>query len=150
MSLERPRTPTDTKFALPVSHCPQEVSLPESQVPSTPNKQTRGKTTYSVHNIKDDAHTHAELLKVEISVIVNIRYVPNALELVVPQAAVLEEGRGLLARKVRPAIGPRGKDIPVRLDLGGLDARRHCGGNFRVCVCVFREKAGLCDADFGG
>lgn len=79
----------------------------------------------AVEQVEDDAHGDAELLEVEVAVVVDVGQVPHALQLVVPQPAVLEHGRRLLACQVFAAICPGREDVPVRLDLLCLDARRH-------------------------
>jgi hypothetical protein len=81
--------------------------------------------TYAIENVKDDAHGDAELLKVEVAVVVDICQIPYTLELVVPKAAVLQHRSCLLACEVLPAIGSGREDVPVCLNLLGFYARRH-------------------------
>lgn len=73
--------------------------------------------TYSVDKVEDQAHGNAEFLKVQVAIVVDIGEVPNLLELVVAQLAVLEHGGGLLAIQVRAALGQGGEDLPVALNL---------------------------------
>lgn len=81
--------------------------------------------THSVHYVEDDAHSYAELLEIQIAVIIDIGHIPDLLELVIAQATVLQERRGLFAGQELAAIGPCREDIPIRLDLLGLDPRGH-------------------------
>lgn len=77
--------------------------------------------TYPVQQIENNAHGNAKLLKVQVAIAVDVGEVPYARELVIPQAAVLEHWRGLLAREELAAVGACRKDVPVCLDLLRLD-----------------------------
>ncbi len=100
--------------------------------------------THPVHYVEDDAHGHAELLEIQIAVIIDIGDVPDALELVIPQATVLQERRGLFAGQELAAIRPRREDVPVCLDLLRLNPRGHCrarlvaanGRSVRIVRCL--------------
>lgn len=83
--------------------------------------------TNPVDYIKDDTHGDAELLKVQVAVVVDVGHVPDLLELVVAQAAVLQQRRRHLARQEFGTIGPGCEDVPVRLDLRGLNSGGHDG-----------------------
>ena len=73
--------------------------------------------TYAIHKVKNDTHGHAELLKVEITIIVNVCEIPDSGELILAQLAVLEDGSCLISIKVSPTIGQRREDLPVLLYL---------------------------------
>lgn len=92
--------------------------------------------TYPVQQIENDAHGDAKLFKVQVAIAVDVGEVPYARELVIPQAAVLEHWRGLLAREELAAVGACRKDVPVCLDLLRLDpwgSHGDClGGGFWV------------------
>lgn len=86
------------------------------------------KQSYPVYQVEDQAHGHAELLEVELAIVVDIGEVPHALELVVAEVAVLEHGGCLGTVEVRVAVGERAEDFPVLLNLILLDSSgRHCG-----------------------
>jgi hypothetical protein len=86
------------------------------------------RATHAVDQVEDEPHGHAELLKVELAVIVHVGQVPHALQLVVPQMRVLEDGRCLGAIEEGAALRQRAEDLPVLLDLVLLYAiGRHCG-----------------------
>lgn len=89
--------------------------------------------TYPVEQIKNDAHGDAKLLKVQVAIAVDVGEVPDAGELVIPQAAVLEHWRGLLAREELAAISACGEDVPVCLDLLRLDPWGSHGGCLGEC-----------------
>ena len=63
------------------------------------------KCTYAVHKVKYDPHGHAELLEVEITIIVDVCEIPDSGELILAQLAVLEDGSCLFSIKVSPTIG---------------------------------------------
>lgn len=83
--------------------------------------------TYSVEDIENQAHGDAKLLKVEIAIVVDVGEIPDPLELVVAEAAVLEDGRGLLSGEVLAAARAIAKDVPVGLNLLGFNFGRHRG-----------------------
>ena len=83
---------------------------------------------YPVEYVKDDSHGHTELLKVKVSVIVDVGQVPHPLELIIAETTVLEDRGGLLASEELGTTCASGKDVPVGLDLLGFDLGRHgCG-----------------------
>lgn len=45
--------------------------------------------THSIYQVEDNAHGDAELLEVQIAIIIDVGHIPHALQLVVSQAAVL-------------------------------------------------------------
>lgn len=49
------------------------------------------KCTYAIHKVKYDPHGHAELLKVEIAIIVDVCQIPDSGKLILAQLAVLED-----------------------------------------------------------
>lgn len=55
-------------------------------------------TPYPVQNVKNYPHRYTELFKIQVAVIIDIRQVPDPLELIIAQTTVLEHGSGLLAR----------------------------------------------------
>ena len=73
-------------------------------------------STYAIDQVEDDSHGDAELLKVQVAVIVDVGEVPDPLELVVAQLAVFEDGGCLVAGQVGAAVGQGGEDLPVSLD----------------------------------
>ncbi|TLD30432.1 hypothetical protein PspLS_02716 [Pyricularia sp. CBS 133598] len=70
--------------------------------------------THPVEYVKDDAHGHAELLKVQVSIIVDVGKVPHPLELIIAKSRVLEYGCRLLSREELGAVCPRAEDVPLR------------------------------------
>lgn len=56
-----------------------------------PNKRgiRNGDTTDTIYYVEDDAHGDAELLKIQVSIVVNVSDIPDALELIVIQTTVL-------------------------------------------------------------
>lgn len=65
------------------------------------------KETYTIDEIKDDPHGHAKLLEVQAPVIVDVGQIPDPLELVIAELAVLQHGGCLSAREVLPAACKR-------------------------------------------
>lgn len=53
--------------------------------------------TYAIHKVKNDPHGHAELLKIEVTVIVDVCEIPDSGELILAQLAVLEDGSCLIS-----------------------------------------------------
>lgn len=125
--------------------CPSQVSekalealdlflfLPLSPA-SIPPSTSASVETYPIHQVEDQPHRHAKLLKVQVPVIVHVRQVPHLRQLILGELAVLEHRRGLVAGEVRAAVGEGGEDLPVAFDfplldlLGGHDV---CGGEVR-------------------
>ena len=87
-----------------------------------PRRAERRATTDPVDDVEDDAHGDAELLKVQVAVVVDVGHVPHMFQLVVAQAAVLQQRRRHLARQVLAAIGPGREDVAVGIGLLGLDS----------------------------
>ena len=50
-----------------------------------------GKCTYAIHEVKYDSHGHAELLKVEVTIVVDVCEIPDSGKLILAQLAVLED-----------------------------------------------------------
>lgn len=84
--------------------------------------------TYAVDEVEYQPHRNAELLEVEVAVIVHVGEIPHPLELVVSELAVLEHGRGLAAGKMAASAGQRREYFPVLFNLGLLDAFVRHGG----------------------
>ncbi len=77
--------------------------------------------TYPVHEIENQPHGDAKLLKVQTPVVIDVGQVPDSFELVVSQLAVFEDRCGLRAVEVRAAIGEGGEDLPVSFDFPLFD-----------------------------
>ena len=96
--------------------------------------------THAIDQVKDNAHSNAEFLKIEVSIVVDVCEVPDPLELVISQLAVFEDRRGLGAVEVSAAVGKGGEDFPVALYLFLLDFLvRHCIGGGLSCVHCLRR-----------
>ena len=90
--------------------------------------------THPVDQIEDQAHGDAELLKVQVSVIVHVRQVPHLGQLVFGELTVFKDCGGLIAVEVGAAVGERGEDLPITLDLPLLDllVGHNISGQFEV------------------
>ena len=85
--------------------------------------------THAIDQVEDQPHGHAELLKVEIAVVVHVGQVPHLGQLVLGELTVLEDCGRLRAGEVGAAIGQLREDLPVPLDLPLLDPLlRHDSG----------------------
>lgn len=85
--------------------------------------------SYTVDEVEDDPHCHAELLEIQHAIIVDIGQVPDPFKLVIPQLAVLENGGRLGTIQVCAAICKWREDFPVLLDFGLFySLRGHCSG----------------------
>ena len=82
---------------------------------------------HSIQYVEDDSHRNAELLKVQVAIVVDVGQIPDPFQLVVPQPAVLQHGCSLLAGQELGAAGPRREDVPVCLYLLCFDLGRHRG-----------------------
>jgi len=76
---------------------------------------------YPVDKIEDNPHRNAELLEIEIPIVVHVGEIPYPLELVIAQLAVLQYRGCLRAGEVGAAVGERGEDLPVTLDFPLFD-----------------------------
>ena len=70
-------------------------------------KELLVKKTYTIDEIKDDPHGHAELLEIQAPVIVDVGQIPDPLELVIAELAVLQHRGCLSAGEVFPAACKR-------------------------------------------
>ena len=60
---------------------------------------------YAIYKVEDDPHSHAELLKIQIAIIVHVSEIPDSFELVISQLAVFEDGGCLSAGEIFTAVG---------------------------------------------
>lgn len=79
------------------------------------------KGTYTVDQVEDDAHSHAEFFKVQVSVIVNVGKVPDFGQLFILQLTVLEDRRCLISVEMSATVGEGRKNLPVAVYLPLFD-----------------------------
>lgn len=78
--------------------------------------------THAIHYVQDQAHGNAELLKVQLSIVVYIRQIPHPLQLIISQCAVLQHRSCLLSIQMCSSARESGEDLPVFVDFRFLDA----------------------------
>ena len=83
---------------------------------------------HAVDQVKDEPHSDTKLLKVKLAIIVHIRQIPHALELVISQMRVLEHRSSLRAVEMGPPVAQRAEDLPVLLHFVLLDTVWRHGG----------------------
>lgn len=71
----------------------------------SPAASQERRETHAIHKVKNDPHGHAELLKVEVPIIVNVCEIPNSRKLVLTELAILEDRSCLISAQVGTTIG---------------------------------------------
>lgn len=97
------------------------------------------KGTYTIDQVEDDAHSHAEFFKVQVSVIVNVGEVPDFRQLVILQLTVLEDGCCLISVEMSATVGEGRKNLPVAVYFPLFD--------FLVRHPVLWRQSGIQEAD---
>ena len=73
-------------------------------------------TTYPIHQVKNESHSNTEFLKVQFTITIHIRQIPDFLELFITKPTVPEHRGRLGAVQMRLAIRQGCEDLPVPFD----------------------------------